>query len=255
MKRIRCISCGKINRIYKQPIRQKNGLYKYDYMIPRFCPFCGNMLPNYLRYVNDFFNIYDLNPKLNRAKRLLMKSEFEAVCRECFVVLENEIKNISGVTNQHGSELVSKVFSMKYDKTSNTITQQPIIAINSLSNESEINEQDGIMHMLMGFFRGPRNIYQHNQVRLGFNMSFSILIETSFYLDIISKKQSLLSKPYWKRTIMESPEEIYHKMSNSFYKISYLYDCIKKGYYIPFWMNKEKIMAKKYLKNRGKVYE
>ena len=103
-------------------------------------------------------------------------------------------------------------------------------AFNKLSNESEINEQDGFMHMLMGFFRGPRNIYQHNNVKMGFNKSFSILIETSFFLDIIIGKHSLLSKPHWvKVKINDTPEAMYRKMPKLCDRILFKRDCMKRG--------------------------
>lgn len=234
MKRFKCDDCGRTIRIYKGPIKHKNGMYTYDYRIPRFCPHCGNMMPSYRRYIIDIFKIYDLNQNLNRAKKLMLNAEYESACRECFVILENAIKKESGIKGLHGSELVSKAFSLKYDKSTFVITQSPLIAINNLSNESEINEQDGMMHMLMGFFRGPRNIYQHNKVRLGFSMSFSILIQTSFYLDIIVGKHSLLSRPYWVKTkIKDTPEEMYHKMPKRWDRILFKFDCMKKGIYRP----------------------
>lgn len=234
MKKLKCDDCGRTIRILKAPIKHKNGMYTYDYRIPRFCPYCGNMMPDYRRYISDIFKVYDLNQNLNRAKKLILKGEYESSCRECFVVLENAIKKESGIKGLHGSELVSKAFSMKYDKATFVITQPPLIAMNSLSNESEINEQDGMMHMLMGFFRGPRNIYQHNKVRMGFNMSFSILIQTSFYLDIIVGKHSLLSKPHWVKTkIKDTPEEMCYKMPKRWDRITFKFDCMKRGLYKP----------------------
>lgn len=235
MKRIKCDDCGKVIRITKAPIKQKSGMYAYDYRFPRFCPHCGSMMPQYRRYIIDFFKIYDLNKNLNKARKLMIKAEYESACRECFVKLETAIKKESGIKGLHGSELVSKAFSFKYDRTTFAITQPPLIAINNLSNESEINEQDGIMHMLMGFFRGPRNIYQHNEVRMGFNISFSILLQTSLYLDIIVGKHSILSKPHWARTITkDTPEEMYHKMPKLRDRIAFKYDCMKMGLYKPF---------------------
>lgn len=232
MKRLKCVNCYKTIRVYKSPIKHKNGMYTYDYRFPRFCPYCGNMMPNYRQYILDIFKVYDLNKKLNHARNLILKSEYESACRDCFVVLENAIKNESGIIGLHGSELVSRAFSFKYDKETLAITQAPLIAINDLSNESEINEQDGIMHMLMGFFRGPRNIYQHNTIRLGFNMSFSILIETSFFLDIIVGKHSLLSKPRWVKTkIKDTTESMYHKMPKLCDRIAFKWECIKRGQY------------------------
>ncbi len=238
MKKFKCDDCGRTIRIIKVPIKHKNGMYTYDYRSPRFCPYCGNMMPDYRRYILDIFKVYDLNQTLNRAKKLMLKGEYVSACRECFVILENAIKKESGIRGLHGSELVSKAFSFKYDKATFVITQHPLIAINNLSNESEINEQDGMMHMLMGFFRGPRNIYHHNEVRMGFNVSFPILIQTSFYLDIIGK-HSLLSKPHWiKKKIKDTPEEMYNKMPKRWDRFIFKYDCMKRGLYKPLLIKK-----------------
>lgn len=240
MKKIKCDECGKIMAIIKSPIKHRDGTYSYGYHYPRYCPYCGNMRPNYKKHLEKIFEVYDLNKNLYHAKKLMMKSEYVSACRECFVVLENAIKKEAGIKELHGSELVSKAFSFKYDKLTLTVTQPPLISINSLSSESDINEQDGIMHMLMGFFRGPRNIYQHNNVRLGFNMCFSILIETSFFLDLIAEKHSLLSKPKWikvKRNV--TAEEIYNKMPRKRDRIAYLYDCTLRGIYKPFVKKKK----------------
>lgn len=210
-------------RIGKVPIQNSEGSYTYGYSIPRYCGYCGSMLPREKKMLEDIFKVYDLNIKLADAKRLLLKSEYSAACRECFVVLENTVKNESGIRDLHGSELISKAFSMKIDKSTGIVQQAPLIAINDLSNESKINEQDGVMHMLIGFFRGPRNIYQHNEVRMGFNVCFSILIETSFFLDIIVGKHSLLSKPYWIKSKVDF-KEIYHKMPRIGDRIAFMFD-------------------------------
>ena len=207
----------------KRPIQNDEGLYTYGYIIPRYCGYCGSMLPRGKKMLEDIFKVYDLNIKLADAKRLVLKSEYSAACRECFVVLENTIKNESGIQDLHGSELISKAFSMKIDKSTGIVQQAPLIAINDLSNESKINEQDGIMHMLMGFFRGPRNIYQHNEVRMGFDACFPIMIETSFFLDIIIGKHSLLSKPHWIKSKVDF-SEIYHKMPRIRDRIAFMFD-------------------------------
>lgn len=232
MKKCKCDSCGRTHRVYRMPIKHRNGLYTYDYQTPRFCPYCGNMMPAYRRYIKDIFKIYDLNKLLNHAKKLMLKAEYASACRECFVVLENAIKRESGINGLHGSELVSKAFSYKYDRVTFALTQPPLIAINKMSNESELNEQDGVMHMLMGFFRGPRNIFQHNDVKLGFDLCFSILIETSFFLDIVVGKHSMLSKPYWVKVIgHDKPIEMYRKMPKTLDRIAFKCDCIKRGLY------------------------
>ena len=229
MKKYKCNDCGSTIIIAKQPIPNEDGTYTFDYPTPRFCGVCGAMSPYHLGVLENLFAIYGLNERLDRARNLMMKSEYEAACRECFVVLENTIKSESGINNAHGSTLVNQAFSMTYDKASGTITVFPRIAINSLTTESERNEQDGIKHMLTGFFRGPRNIYQHNRVKVGFGASFAILIQTSFFLDLIIKRHSLLSKPKWIRHSF-STEEIYNKMPKLRDRVFYKLDCSIKRF-------------------------
>ena len=62
-------------------------------------------------------------------------------------------------------------------KQTGEIKRAPLIAINDLKNESQRNEQDGIRYMLMGFFQGPRNLYQHNHIGSGVSNSISVIIE------------------------------------------------------------------------------
>ena len=124
-------------------------------------------------------------------------------------------------------------FSFNVDKSTGDILKNPCIAINKLESESERNEQEGMMHMLMGFFRGPRNIYQHNRVRIGFNACFSILIQTFYFLNIICEEKSLLEKPSW-LPIEVNYQEIYQKMPKLSDRIRYLLWCIKRGIYRPF---------------------
>ena len=39
--------------------------------------------------------------------------------------------------------------------------------------------------MLMGFFQGPRNLYQHNHIGSGVSNSISVIIEASFFLHLL----------------------------------------------------------------------
>ena len=75
--------------------------------------------------------------------------------------------------------MVTRALSFKIDKQTGEIKRVPLIAINDLKNESERNEQDGIGHMLVGFFQGPRNLYQHNHIGSSVSDSFSAIIEVS----------------------------------------------------------------------------
>ena len=64
--------------------------------------------------------------------------------------------------------------------------------------------------MLMGFFQGPRNLYQHNHIGSGVSNSISVIIEASFFLNLLDG-HSITRNGRW---IPEKVDyrEIYQKM-------------------------------------------
>ena len=67
-----------------------------------------------------------------------------------------------------------------------------------------------IAGMLMGFFQGPRNLYQHNHIGSGVSNSISVIIEASFSLQLLDG-HSITQNGRW---IPETVDyrEIYQKM-------------------------------------------
>ena len=96
------------------------------------------------------------------------------------------------------------------DKQTSEIKRAPLIAINDLKNESQRNEQDGIRYMLMGFFQGPRNLYQHNHIGSGASNSISVIIEASFILHLLDG-HSITQNGRWVSAKADY-REIYQKM-------------------------------------------
>ena len=92
------------------------------------------------------------------------------------MTVENYLKKKSGL-DAHGFDLATRALSFEVDKQTCAIKRAPLIAINGLKNESERNEQDGIRYMLMGFFQGPRNLYQDNHIGSGVSNTISVIIE------------------------------------------------------------------------------
>ena len=80
----------------------------------------------------------------------------------------------------------------------------------ALKTESDRNEQNGIRYMLMGFFQGPRNLYQHNYIGSGVSNSISLIIDASFYLHLLDG-HSITQKGRWINTEVDY-HEIYKKM-------------------------------------------
>ena len=156
-----------------------------------------------------FFDVYILHPALDAAVNLLYKSECEAAAREAFVTVENYIKKKSGL-DSHGLNLASKALSFDIDKNTGEIKKAPLIAINDLKTESDRNEQDGIRFMLMGFFLGPRNLYQHNHIGSGASNSISVIIEASFFLRLLDG-HSITKNGHW-ISVKADYQEIYNRM-------------------------------------------
>lgn len=186
-----------------------DGTYGFDYFDFTFCPVCGSMMPYSRDKLKSFFDVYVLHPALDTAMRLLEKSEFEAAAREAFVTVENCLKKKSGL-DSHGFDLATKSLSFEMDKNTGEIKKAPLIAINSLKTESDRNEQDGIRYMLMGFFQGPRNLYQHSHIGSGASNAISIVIEASFFLHLLDG-HSITKNGRWIPAAVDF-QEIYDKM-------------------------------------------
>lgn len=168
----------------KELRENKDHTYSFGYRDLPFCPVCGSLMPGSLEKLKGFFEVYNIHPSLQNSVDLMYKSEFQSAAREAFITLENALRKKSGL-DLHGFDLATKALSFECDKKTGEVTKQPLIVINGLKSESDRNEQEGIRYMLMGFFRGPRNLYQHNHIGSGVSNSVSIIIEASFFLHLL----------------------------------------------------------------------
>ncbi len=162
---------------------EENEIWRFCYRDFPYCPVCCEMMPKTYEAVKNFFAVYHLHPKLDRAEQLIYKSEFDAAARESFVVVETALRKKSGL-DLHGVDLVNKALNYEVDKKSGQITKSPLIALNNLVTDSEKNEQEGVRFMLMGFFQGTRNIYQHNDVGHSLSGALPVIIQASYYLNL-----------------------------------------------------------------------
>ncbi|WP_249027658.1 TIGR02391 family protein [Xanthomonas cucurbitae] len=80
---------------------------------------------------------------------MLQDNYFHAVF-EAIKGLGQRIRKMSGLKSD-GADLVSTAFS----------TKSPIIALNSLSSETEVSEQKGVANLLTGVFGAVRNPVAH----------------------------------------------------------------------------------------------
>ena len=174
---------------------KKDYTYGFGYYDFPYCPVCGSLMPYTRNKIEVFFDIYHIHPKLENAERLILKSEFDSAAREAFVVVETALRKKSGL-DLHGFDLATKSLKFEVDKQTGEITKQPLIAINDLKTESEKNEQDGIRFMLMGFFQGLRNIYQHNHIGSGVSNTLIVLLDASFFLNLLDG-HSITKHGHW----------------------------------------------------------
>lgn len=199
----------------KLPPRRKElreiekGVWGFKYNDFRYCPNCGALMPETLRVLKSFFSVYNLHPALRKAERLLYKSEFDSAARESFVVVETILREKSGL-DLHGQDLVVKALNFEIDKNTKEIAKEPLIAINKLETDSEINEQEGLRFALMGFFHGARNIFQHNSVPAGVLAVITIIMEASYFLERLDG-HSITKKGKWIHHYVKH-KEIYDNM-------------------------------------------
>lgn len=203
-KKFACSNGCKLPPRRKTIVLKYDGSYTFDYDDFPFCPMCGSLMPYSLKKIDSFFDVYNLHPALDSCLELLKKSEYESAAREAFIILETNIKDKSGL-DLHGFDLMTKALNFEVDKKTGQVTKQPLIAINDLKTESDRNEQDGIRYMLMGFFQGPRNLYQHNKIGSGVHNSISIIIQTSFFLKLLDG-HSITKKGHWVKTKVDYNE-------------------------------------------------
>ena len=187
----------------------EDGTYGFAYYDFNYCPYCGSLVQYSQEKLSNFFDIYNIHPALKNAQNLLCKSEFEAAAREAFVSVETVLKKKSGLAS-HGFDLATKALSFEIDRKTGQVTKAPLIAINALKTESDKNEQDGIRYMLMGFFQGPRNLYQHNHIGSGASIAISVVIEASFFLQLLDG-HSITKNGRWLPMKVDY-QKIYYKM-------------------------------------------
>lgn len=109
MSRYKCSNNCRLPRRKKELI-EKDGKWCFGYYDITYCPVCGEMMPQTYEAVKNFFAVYHLNSKLDRAEQLIYKSEFNAAAREAFVEVETALRKKSGL-DLHGVDLVNKALS------------------------------------------------------------------------------------------------------------------------------------------------
>ena len=89
------------------------------------------------------------------SKKLFIDGHYAQAIFEAFKVVNNAVKEKSGIDDKDGQTLMAHVFSCSF----------PVLALNSLKSQSEKDEQDGFKFLFMGAMAGIRNPKAHENVK------------------------------------------------------------------------------------------
>ena len=98
------------------------------------------------------FDIRVTDVGLHRAcRRLFISGHYAEAVRMAFTYFDNMVREKSGQAEKDGADLMRFVFSAK----------KPLLKLNALKARSDLNEQEGYMHMFAGAMTGIRNPRSH----------------------------------------------------------------------------------------------
>src|SRR3989344_1053092 len=96
-----------------------------------------------------------LHPLVKKVSRSLFEDgHYSQAIFEAYKAVVNEVKNVSGVRNIDGKQLMERVFSVN----------NPIVKFNNLQTQSEQDEQVGLMFLFSGAALGIRNPKAHDNI-------------------------------------------------------------------------------------------
>ena len=94
------------------------------------------------------FDSLDLHREIKRVSaRLFYNAHYAESIEQAFKALDKYVQRKSGREDLYGKDLMAQVFTPK----------KPVLALNALENQSEIDEQEGFMLIFMGSMVGIRN--------------------------------------------------------------------------------------------------
>ncbi len=120
----------------------------------------------------------DLHPVIARAASTRYKNQYFADAIESSVKVLNEmVRNKSGITDKDGVDLMQHVFSPK----------KPILKFNNFSDESDKNEQKGFMDLFTGAVTGLRNPRAHKIIEDDPEMALEFIAFISLLAKLVDK--------------------------------------------------------------------
>lgn len=103
----------------------------------------------------SFLTFSNLHPEVKKvSKGLFDDGHYSQAILEAYKAVVNAVKDVSGVKNRDGKPLMEFVFSIN----------NPVIKLNNLQSQSEIDEQTGMMLLFSGAALGIRNPKAHDYV-------------------------------------------------------------------------------------------
>lgn len=101
---------------------------------------------------SSIFDSLDLHPEIKRVSAgLFHNAHYAESIEQAYKALDNYVQKKSGRKDLYGRDLMAQVFTPK----------KPVLALNALQNQSEIDEQEGFMLIFMGSMVGIRNPKAH----------------------------------------------------------------------------------------------
>lgn len=101
---------------------------------------------------SSIFDSLDLHREIKRVSAgLFHNAHYAESIEQAYKALDKYVQKKSGRTDLYGKDLMAQVFTPK----------KPVLALNALQNQSEIDEQEGFMLIFMGSMVGIRNPKAH----------------------------------------------------------------------------------------------
>lgn len=103
----------------------------------------------------DNFKLFQIHPEIESvSKKLFLDGHYSQAIFEAFKRVNNLVKEKAGRKDLDGKSLMQNVFSVN----------NPVLKFNSLSTQSDKDEQEGFMYLFSGAMLGIRNPKGHENI-------------------------------------------------------------------------------------------
>ena len=103
----------------------------------------------------EYFDSLEIHPEISKVSRKLFADKHYAqAILEAFKKINNMVKIKSGRTDLDGKSLMTTVFSRN----------NPVLRLNELKTTTDLDLQEGYMHLFAGAIQGIRNPKAHDEI-------------------------------------------------------------------------------------------